>query len=256
MDDLRVFPARRTLVQTAGYFGEGGFLMNILTIKKLVKAFGGVNAVNGASFEVTGGKITALIGPNGAGKTTVFNLISGLIKPDAGQVQFIHNDITGWFAHHIAKQGISRTFQLSRVFKQMSVADNLRLAKPSTDQELEIALHTVGLEKQVLSKLAGELSYGQQRLMEIARALLFPHKLLMLDEPTAGVNPAVRKQLKGILREAKSHGSTILLIEHDMDFVMDVSDHVIVLAEGKVLCEGRPAKVRKDKRVLEAYLGK
>ncbi len=227
--------------------------MKLLVVKNLRKSFGGVRAVDDVSFSIEENKITSLIGPNGAGKTTVFNVISGLVKPDLGSISFRGKEISGLSPHKIAIFGISRTFQLTRVFKNLKVSDNLSLASKARVQE---ALEMVGLKKELLSRKAGELSYGQQRLLEIARSLVFPHKLLMLDEPTAGVNPSVRGKLKEILLEAKAKGDTILLIEHDMDFVMDLSDRVIVLNEGRLLCEGKPEIVRKDKRVLEAYLGK
>ncbi len=227
----------------------------ILKIKNLEKAFGGVTAVSKCSFEVKKNTITALIGPNGAGKTTVFNLISGLIKPDKGSITFNKEELVGKRPYQIAREGISRTFQLSRMFNNMTVKDNLRLAGAETEQEMKQAMALVHV-KQPLTKLAGELSYGQQKLLEIARSMLHGQELLMLDEPTAGVNPKVRQELKTILKNIKKQGKTILLIEHDMDFVMDISDEIIVLNEGTVLKVGKPAAVRKDKRVLEAYLGK
>ena len=227
----------------------------ILSVKQLKKTFGGVKAVNKCSFDVKKNTITALIGPNGAGKTTVFNLISGLIKPDKGSIKFHGHELVGKRPYQIARKGISRTFQQSRLFNNMTVKDNLKLAGAKSEQQMQQSLNLVHV-KQPLSKLAGELSYGQQKLMEIARSMMHGQELLLLDEPTAGVNPKVRQDLKKILREIKKHGKTILLIEHDMDFVMDISDEVIVLNEGTVLKAGKPRAVRKDRRVLEAYLGK
>jgi ABC-type branched-subunit amino acid transport system ATPase component len=155
----------------------------------------------------------------------------------------------------IARLGISRTFQQAKLFKNMSVKDNLLLAHEATENELKEILRKVHFPLDINTK-ASELSYGQTRLVEIARALLKTHKLLMLDEPTAGVNPKVRQELKQILLNLKREGNTILLIEHDMEFVMSISDEVIVMAEGTVLTRGTPKEVQKDKRVLEAYLGK
>ena len=226
-----------------------------LQIKNLTKAFGGVRAVDRCSFEIKENKITSIIGPNGAGKTTLFNLISGLIKPDRGKILFNKKDLTKMPPHKIARLGISRTFQLTRVFKNMTVKDNLQMARKADKTELEEAMKQVHI-KQPLDKIAGELSYGQGKLLAIARALLFPHTVLMLDEPAAGVNPKVRQELKCILRGLKKQHKTIIIIEHDMDFVMDVSDEIVVLNEGRVLKTGKPAQVRKDKKVLEAYLGK
>lgn len=228
----------------------------MIEVKDVVKAFGGVRAIDGATFSVNPGKITALIGPNGAGKTTLFNAICGLIHVDSGKITFKGQEIHELKSYQIARLGISRTFQMTRLFKNLSIKDNLSLANPSmSDEDFIKHLKRVYVEKD-LSMAASSLSYGQQRLVELARALLLPHELLMLDEPTAGVNPLVRKELKNILRTAKKEGKTILLIEHDMDFVMDVSDEVIVLAEGKVLAKGKPSVVRRNKKVLEAYLGK
>ena len=229
--------------------------MMILEVNDVKKSFGGVAAVSGATFEVNKGTITSMIGPNGAGKTTLFNIINGIIKPDSGSIIFSDKNITGMKPHKIARTGISRTFQQAKVFKDMTVRDNLLLAKQADDTELKTVLKQVHYARELETK-AGELSYGQQRLVELARAVLLPHKMLMLDEPTAGVNPAVRQELKQILKGLKDKGTTILLIEHDMDFVMDISDEVIVLTEGSVLTKGTPMEVKKDKRVLEAYLGK
>ena len=227
----------------------------MLTLKNISKRFGGVKAVDRCTFEVKENTITSLIGPNGAGKTTVFNIISGLSKPDAGTIKLKNENITGLAAHRIARSGVSRTFQLTKVFRNLSIKDNLLIAKKTDEAEMKKVFESVYLSKP-LDTLARELSYGQQRLLEIARALLMPHKLLMLDEPTAGVNPQIRQELKTILRNLRKEGKTVLLIEHDMEFVMDVSDNVIVLAQGKVLKAGKPKEIMNDKKVLEAYLGK
>jgi len=227
----------------------------LLRVYNLDKHFGGVYAVHNCTFGVREGTITSIIGPNGAGKTTAFNLITGILKPDKGTVWFKKKNITGLRPYEVARTGISRTFQLAKVFKYMSARDNLLIARQASDKELQKALDQVNYARE-LDTIAGELSYGNQRLLEIARALLLPHELLMLDEPTAGVNPKVRQELKSILKNLKKQGKTIVLIEHDMDFVMSISDEVIVLNEGTVLTSGTPAQVRKNKRVLEAYLGK
>src|SRR3989344_5888890 len=227
----------------------------MLSLKNVSKSFGGVKAVNKCTFEVEENTITSLIGPNGAGKTTIFNIISGLARPDAGAIRLQGRNIAGTQAYKIAKSGISRTFQLTKVFRNLSVRDNMLIAKKTDDEEIKQMLKSVYFEKS-LDTTASELSYGQQRLLEIARALLMPHKLLMLDEPTAGVNPKIRHELKSILKNLRKEGKTVFLIEHDMDFVMDISDTVIVLNEGKVLETGKPKEIVKDKRVLEAYLGK
>jgi len=227
----------------------------MLSLHNVTKNFGGIKAVDGCSFEVKNNTITSLIGPNGAGKTTVFNIISGLTKPDGGSIKLLDKDITNLPPYKIAQSGISRTFQLTKIFRNMTIKDNLLIAKKTDDEEMKKALARVHLHKS-LDTIASELSYGQQRLLEIARAVLREHKLLVLDEPTTGVNPKVRHELKVILRELKKAGNTVLLIEHDMEFVMDISDEVIVLTEGKVLKRGKPKDIVKDKEVLEAYLGK
>ena len=227
----------------------------MLSLKNVSKSFGGVNAVDNCTFEVNKNTITSLIGPNGAGKTTVFNIISGLTRADKGKIKLIGCEITNMPAHKIAKAGISRTFQLTKIFRNLSIRDNMLIAKKTSDEEIKAALGSVYLNKP-LDTMASELSYGQQRLLELARAMLMPHSLLMLDEPTAGVSPKIRQELKSILKKLKREGRTVLLIEHDMDFVMGISDNVIVLNEGKVLKSGKPKKIVKDKRVLEAYLGK
>ena len=227
----------------------------MLSLKNVSKSFGGIKAVDKCTFEVKENTITSLIGPNGAGKTTVFNIISGLTKPDDGTIKLLDKNIMGLPAYKIAQAGISRTFQLTKIFRNLSIKDNLLIAKKTTEEEMKKALESVYLTKS-LGTIASELSYGQQRLLEIARALLKPHSLLMLDEPTAGVNPKVRQELKSILGKLRKKGKTVLLIEHDMEFVMDISDNVIVLNEGKVLRTGNPKEITNDKKVLEAYLGK
>lgn len=227
----------------------------MLELKNISKSFGGIKAVDRCSFDVKEKTITSLIGPNGAGKTTVFNIVSGLTKPDKGTIKLQNKNIANLPAYKIAQAGVSRTFQLTKVFKNLSIKDNLLIAKKTNDDEMKKMLESVYLHKP-LDTIASELSYGQQRLLELARALLKPHNLLMLDEPTAGVNPKIRQELKSILRNLRKDGKTIFLIEHDMDFVMGISDTVIVLNEGKVLKIGKPKEIVKDKRVLEAYLGK
>ena len=227
----------------------------MLQLKNISKSFGGVKAVDRCTFEVKEKTITSLIGPNGAGKTTAFNIISGLTKADAGTIRLSGKNISGMPAYKIAQSGISRTFQLTKVFRNLTIKDNLLIAKKTGEKEMQEILKSVYLEKS-LDTVASELSYGQQRLLEMARALLKPHELLMLDEPTAGVNPKIRQELKTILKNLRKEGKTVLLIEHDMEFVMDISDEVIVLNEGKVLKIGKPKQIMNDKKVSEAYLGK
>ena len=244
--------------------------MSLLQVSNLTKAFGGIHAAERVSFSVDAQRITALIGPNGAGKTTVFSLISGLVRADAGTVVLAGKDLTGLAAYRRARAGLSRTFQQVRLFKNLSVRDHLfaaldqrddaffRSAFRSDPMELEekaqAALSRVGLNRDMRMH-ASNLSYGQQKLLDFAVALAKPHTLLLLDEPVAGVNPHLRGELKSLLLKLKQDGETIFLIEHDMDFVRSVADHVIVMDQGRVLMEGAPEIVLTDPRVLEAYLG-
>jgi len=244
----------------------------MLTISHLTKSFGGVKAVDDVSFDVAKNSITALVGPNGAGKTTVFQLVSGLMRADAGAVTFEGQDLLRLAPWRRARVGLSRTFQLSKLFKNLSIEDNLLLALREDDDKLwnmflrgtggeameKKKIHEmmdfVGLKKDPTT-IVTDLSYGQQKLFDLARALLNRHTLLMLDEPVAGVNPILRQQFKDVLRQLKAQGETILLIEHDMDFVRAVADHVVVMDQGRLLAEGSPDRVFRDEKVLEAYLG-
>ncbi len=246
--------------------------MPILSVRHLKKSFGGVHAVRGVSFDVDAGKVTAIIGPNGAGKTTVFGLVSGLVTPDAGSVHFAGVDVTKQAAWQRARLGLSRTFQLARTFRNLSIEENLLLAVREDDDlvwrmllrgsrvdetqrtAVRDMLKFVGLEKDPKSPVT-DLSYGQQKLFDLARALLKPHTLLMLDEPVAGVNPVLRDTLAETLCTLRDKGESILLIEHDMGFVRRVADRVIVMAEGVTIADGTPDDVFAHKDVLEAYLG-
>ncbi len=244
----------------------------MLRLHKLKKHFGGVKAVDGCSFHVKKGSITALIGPNGAGKSTVFNLISGVLKPDSGTIMFDGEDVTGLPTEKIANKGISRLFQQARLFNNLTVKENLELAinaedvkfwksflgksKTSKAQNLKISkmLKLIGLTH-FENRLARDLSYGQKRLLELARTILKPHKLLMLDEPVAGVNPKLRIEIANLLLRLKKQADTVLLIEHDMEFALGISDTVIVMDEGKVIAHGSPEEIKNNPKVLEAYLG-
>jgi len=248
-----------------------------LAVEDLTKTFGGLRAVDRCSLEVREGTITGLIGPNGAGKTTLFNLLTGFHRPDGGRVRFRGDDITGLPPHTIFRRGICRTFQIPREFKDLSVLENLMVVAPDQAGERlwvpwlqpgrvrrdETRLREramVVLEQVGLARLAGEpawtLSGGQKKLLELARTLMAEPALLMLDEPGAGVNPTQMKELTRYIQWlAAERGVTILLIEHDMDLVMAICNPVIVLSEGRPLAEGPPDIIRKDPRVLAAYLG-
>jgi len=244
----------------------------MLEIKKLNKHFGGVKAVENCSFEIEKGKITALIGPNGAGKSTVFNLISGINEADSGQIIFSNRNIIGLSPDKISNLGFSRIFQQSSLFDNLTVEDNLLLAFDNEDTKfwknllglnkptkiknakIKAMLELVDMEK-FKKQTARDLSFGQKRLIELIRAIINPHSILMLDEPVAGVNPKLREKISKILLELKNEGETILLIEHDMDFTLNIADKVIVMEKGTVIAEGTPNQIKNNKEVLEAYLG-
>ncbi len=244
----------------------------MLKIKNLSKHFGGVKAVDKCSFNIKENSITALIGPNGSGKSTVFNLISGVLKEDFGKILYDKTDITHLSPEQVSSAGISRLFQRSQLFDNLTIKENLILAIDNEDTKFwknilgqnKITKEKEEKVKSILellemssfaNKLGRELSFGQKRLIEIARTILNPHKLLMLDEPVAGVNPKLRKKISERLFNLKKQGATILLIEHDMNFALNLADEVVVLDEGKIIAKGTPNKIKNNKKVLEAYLG-
>jgi branched-chain amino acid transport system ATP-binding protein len=249
-----------------------------LQVNGLHKSFGGITAVDGAEFQVERGSLTGLIGPNGAGKSTTFNLITGMYRPDAGSVIFNGEDITGMEPYTVANRGLVRTFQIARELKDMTVLENMMLApkgqvgeklwrsvmpgtrKNVVDQEeelLERAWETLEFFEidHIAEEYAGNLSGGQRKLLEMARALLTDPDMLLLDEPFAGVNPSLEKRLLEHIHELREQGYTFLLVEHDMDLIMENCEHVIVMHQGKVLTEGTPADIKSNEEVIEAYLG-
>jgi neutral amino acid transport system ATP-binding protein len=240
----------------------------LLEIEHLSKSFGGIHAVEDCSFAVEAGTITALIGPNGAGKTTVFNMITGLHKPDAGAIRFDGQRIDGLPPHRITRKGIARTFQISRDLAGLSVLENvvvqsqagglLHLLQPSMspaerDRAMDL-LAFVGIVE-LAREPAAKLSYGQKKLMELAACLMARPRLVLLDEPAGGINPALLEVIVDRVRRLREDGVTFLIVEHNMDVVMSVCDPVVVMAYGKFLAYGPPAAIQNDAAVLEAYLG-
>ena len=249
---------------------------SILEITNLTKHFGGVTAVSNIDISVQEGQIASLIGPNGAGKTTLFNCVTGLEPPSEGSVRFQDQNIVGLRPDQIAEIGMARTFQNIRLFSQLTVLDNVKIGRhcrsksrlwssvsrnqKQRQEESHITSHAfqqlsfVGLEG-FRDQLAGNLSYGDQRRVEIARALAMGPELLLLDEPAAGMNPQETQQLIELIHAIREQGITILLIEHDMKMVMQISDWVTVIAQGEKISAGEPESVQNDERVIKAYLG-
>ncbi len=248
----------------------------LLTVKGLAKHFGGLKAVDGVDMEVRRGEIQALIGPNGSGKTTILNMLSGLYIPTAGEITLEGTSITGQKPHIITAHGVARTFQNIRLFGELSVLDNVligqhsrskaglvaSLFRPASQRAEEAAmrmkaievLEFVGLHGKEFSQ-ANSLPYGRQRMLELARALVSDPKLLLLDEPAAGLNAAETEALVELLYQICDRGITILLVEHDMSLVMNVSDHITVLNFGQKIAEGSAEEVEHDQEVIDAYLG-
>ncbi|MFC5972873.1 ABC transporter ATP-binding protein [Halomarina salina] len=249
-----------------------------LRVQDLRKEFGGITAVDGASFSVEKGSLTGLIGPNGAGKSTTFNCIAGVHQPTSGHVYFQGQDITGYRPHQVANRGLMRTFQIARELEEMTVLENMMLAPRG--QRGESLTYSVfpGLRGQVVtqeedlrekawetlelfeidhlaSEYAGNLSGGQRKLLEMARVLMADPEMVLLDEPLAGVNPTLEHKLLERIHALREEGLTFLLVEHDMDIIMQNCEHIIVMHQGQVLAEGDADTIRNDDRVIDAYLG-
>ncbi len=245
--------------------------MTLLKVTGLKKAYGAIKAVDGVSFEVMPGEIFGVIGPNGSGKTTMFNSVLGQIEPDAGQIELKGQTITGLSPQQLNHRGVGRTFQTLQVFGKMTVRDNLLVAAQEHEGSLFSRMFAPGdsglgakadalIEQfrigHVADKKAGELSYGQQKLVDIAMAFMSEPDLVLLDEPCAGVNPSLVGGISTLLKELnRTRQGSFVVIEHNMDFVMDLCHRVMVMVEGRVMAIGTPAEIRANKQVLDAYLG-
>ncbi|MDI2021357.1 ABC transporter ATP-binding protein [Paenarthrobacter nicotinovorans] len=247
----------------------------IVVAEDVTRSFGGINAVDVEYLEIPRHKITALIGPNGAGKTTLFNLLTGFDTPNSGKWQFEGNSLAGVSSYKVARMGMVRTFQLTKVMGKLTVMENMRLgAADQPGERLSRALFKGmwgGREKEITAQAnillekfkldakkddyAASLSGGQRKLLEMARSLMVKPKLVMLDEPMAGVNPALTQSLLDHIKNLKAEGMTVLFVEHDMNMVRHIADWVVVMAEGKVVAEGPPGEVMKNPAVIDAYLG-
>jgi len=248
----------------------------MLRVEHLTKRFGGLIAVNDVTFDVARGQVVSIVGPNGAGKTTLFNLITGIAKPDAGNVTFDGRDITGFEPHRLAQMGIGRTFQNIRLFSHLNALENVMIGRVARTrsgvldamrcspldrrertemvESAEALLDWVGVGANRF-RLPAELPYGDQRRVEIARALALEPKLLILDEPTAGMVAREAHEVIHLIGRLREAGVTLMLIEHNMNVVMAASDHVVVISFGQKIAEGTPVQIRADERVIEAYLG-
>ena len=252
-------------------------MTKLLDLKDLRRAFYGLDVLRGVDFSVAAGGITGLIGPNGAGKTTLFNVVSGLVPPDAGSIRFDGQEIGGLAPDKVSRAGLVRTFQVARGFPKLSVFQHLMLygreqpgetlwqavlgSRAVRDREAALAERAWEIARflrldRLIDNPAMALSGGQKKLLEIGRALMAEPKLVLLDEPTAGVNPTLRNEIGERLQELPRRGISVLLIEHDMGFIAELCDPVIVMAEGRVLAEGGFEAVRNDPQVREAYLGR
>ncbi len=267
--------AARTALSSVEPFPGSNKPDPILTIDGMRRHFGGIIAVDVTHLEVQRGSITALIGPNGAGKTTLFNLLSGFDTPDVGEWRFDGHNMSRVVAHKTASMGMVRTFQLTKSLTKMSVIENMKLgamyqsgekwwkgllpffwrSQERSIEERADALLTRFKMDHMRGEYAGTLSGGQRKLLEMARALMTQPRLILLDEPMAGVNPALKQSLNDHIRGLRDDGMTVLFVEHDMDMVNDVADWIIVMAEGMLIAEGTPEQIGKNPQVIEAYLG-
>ena len=231
--------------------------MKVLEVKDVSKSFNGIKALNKCNVDVENGLIYGLIGPNGSGKTTLFNVITGFLKPDEGEILFKGENITNLPSFKIAHKGIGRTFQLTRVFSHLTLVDNLVVAvREGMDAEKKAIdlLKSVGLEN-LKNEYAKKLSVGQRKLLEFARVLMMDPMLILLDEPTSGIDASAANKLANCVREKRDEGKTFIIVEHKMGLIMNLCEIVYVLHKGAVIAKGTPEEIRKKEEVIEAYLG-
>ena len=240
----------------------------IVEVEGIDKSYGGIKALNGCSLSFAAGSVNGLIGPNGSGKTTLFNIMTGYERADRGAVRLRGRDITNTTPDKIFRMGVGRSFQLTRIFPRLSVIENVHVASQRRGLAAQLKRWTSHDERQAVREIldfvglahlmyepAGSLSYGQQKLLEFAFGIVAHPEVMLLDEPASGVNPALLRHLAGRIRALNDQGVTFVIVEHDMEFVMGLADHVVVMHQGAQLASGQPAQVRANPDVLEAYLG-
>lgn len=239
-------------------------MKNILEVSHINKAFGGLQALNENTFSVRENSITGLIGPNGSGKTTMFNIVTGYEESDSGEVHYDGENISGFEPGQVCTLGVGRTFQLTRVFGRLDLIENIMVGSSGVPKSKRKEMYSlekcfellefVGLTKLAYEK-AGNLSYGQRKLVELATILAQEPRLILLDEPAGGINPTLIQQMSDRIKELNKRGISFLVVEHNMEFVMDLCDEIAVMERGSVIAVGKPAEIRSNPRVLDAYLG-